>query len=176
MAVVVVLLILTVGGGPTITMPSVSGGLLAWIHPGLTGLLAGSFHQRVGTWADCISSRALVIDCDSLPVLYFTLTSWHAFLEKWMATGLNRVPLFGRIWLVRILYIVQCVPHCCQTQNHISNNNKAWDSSGILWMIWCFTKLSFHIPLKGVCCCTFVLMRTYVPPYHDHFSSVLFLG
>lgn len=78
---VVAIFILTVGG-PTITMPSVSGGLLAWVHPGLTGLLAESFHQRVGTWADCISSRALVIDCDSLPVLYFTLTSWHAFLEK----------------------------------------------------------------------------------------------
>ena len=74
----VAVLILTVWG-PTVTLPCVSGGLLAWIRP---GLLAESVHQRVGTWADCISSRALVIDCDSLPVLYFTLTSWHAFLEK----------------------------------------------------------------------------------------------
>lgn len=89
---------------PTITMASVSGGLLAWIRPG-PGLLAESFHQGVGTWAACIFSRALVIDCDSLPVLYFTLTSWHAFLEKWMATGLNRVPLFRGIWLVRYLYV-----------------------------------------------------------------------
>ncbi len=78
---VVAVLIMTVGG-PTIAMPSVSGGLLAWIRPGLAGSLAESFHQRVGTWNDCISSRALVIDCDSLPALYFTLTSWRAFLEN----------------------------------------------------------------------------------------------
>lgn len=65
--------------------------------------------QRVFTkeWAAYIFSRALVIDCDSLPVLYFTLTSWHAFLEKWIATGLNRVPLFKSIWLVRNL---KCAP------------------------------------------------------------------
>lgn len=77
MAAIAILILIV--GGLTITMPSVCGGPLAWIRPGLTGLLAESFHQGVGT--ACIFSRALVIDCDSLPVLYFTLTSWHAFLE-----------------------------------------------------------------------------------------------
>lgn len=55
---------------------------LVSMHGCLSSWLAECFHQGAGTWADWMSCRALVIDCDSPPVPYFTLTPWHAFLEK----------------------------------------------------------------------------------------------
>lgn len=100
---------------PTISMPSVSGGLLVWLH---TGLSAVSFLQRVGRWADCLSSRALVTDCDSPPVLYFTLTSWHAFLEK--LNG-HRVKQSPTVW--RHLTGQTCLPYMYSTSvaEHITS-------------------------------------------------------
>jgi len=59
-----------------------------------------STSERARRGADRVSSRALVTDCDSLPVLCFTLTRIPRKRKTEWLQGLNRVPLLWGIWLL----------------------------------------------------------------------------
>lgn len=104
--------------------------VLAGIRPVLTGLL----HQGLCIRAACVFSWALVIDCDSFPVLYFTLTSWHAFLGCEWPQGWTEFYCLG-IRLVRNLNIVLLSLVVQQNSNRGNSQGKVLHNQTLCYKI-----------------------------------------
>lgn len=139
----VTVLIFTVWG-PTITVPSDSGGLLAWIRP---SSLAESFHQKSGHmgWLHFLQGSGN----------WFWQSPCSVFQTDIMACiprKMNGCRVEQSSSVRRHLTGRKSLHYMCPAaiQDHISNNNKGLESSGIVWMIWpsVFTKACFHIPLQ----------------------------